>query len=267
MTEKYNLNNKLVLIKAESLMNQIHCIEAVLEIGGRPILICSSTEKFFKIKEEIENKYSTSIYAYSIDLTNEQEIDELKNTIFSKFNSYPQILINDSGFDNELRSEDNSDICLNEAAIKQWDRIIHEQLTGILLLSKIFGHQMAMTSGGVILNIIPDIYMNPKMNIFNSFLNVKNTALVAIANGLHGFTKYIATYWNQNNIRSNSLTIGNYDKSSTELYSRSALKKQVPIGRLANNDEFKAAIVFLVSDASSYMTGSNLVINGGRTCW
>ena len=109
--------------------------------------------------------------------------------------------------------------------------------------------------------------MNPKMKIFDSLLNVENTALVAIANGLHGFTKYIATYWSENNIRSNSLTIGNYEKSTTDFPSKSALKKQVPMGRLANNEEFKAAIVFLVTDASSYMTGSNLVINGGRTCW
>ena len=151
--------------------------------------------------------------------------------------------------------------------IKRWNSIIYKKLTSILLLTKIFGHKMAMAKGGVILNILSDIYLNPKINIFNPILRVNHTSLVAVTNGLYGFTKYIATYWNEKNIRSNSLTIGTYKENLFLKKDKDALVNQIPIGRLASNDEFKAAIIFLVSDASSYMTGSNLVVNGGRTCW
>ena len=268
MIEKYNLNNKLVLIKAENLLHQIHCVEAVIESGGKPILIGSNINNIGKCAEKIEKKYSTNIFVHSIDTTNEQNIVKLKNTLFSTFDTYPDILINDSGVDFEHEYEDaSSKIQLDEGMIKQWDRIILQELTSILLLTKIFGHQMAIANGGVILNILSDIYLNPKINIFHSTLKVNHTALIAIANGLYGFTKYIATYWNEKNIRSNTLTIGAYKKSSRNFTRRAALKKQIPIGRFANNDEFKAAIAFLISDASSYMTGSNLMINGGRTCW
>jgi len=268
MIEKYNLNNKLVLIKAETLLHQIHCVEAVLESGGRPILISSNMNKFVKVKEKIEKKYMSNIFIYSLNATNEQDIIELKNTIFSNFDTHPDILINDSGIDFEQENEDNTgNIKLDEMMIKRWNSIIYKKLTSILLLTKIFGHKMAMAKGGVILNILSDIYLNPKINIFNPILRVNHTSLVAVTNGLYGFTKYIATYWNEKNIRSNSLTIGTYKENLFLKKDKDALVNQIPIGRLASNDEFKAAIIFLVSDASSYMTGSNLVVNGGRTCW
>ena len=268
MFGKYNLKNKLVLIKTENLLRQIHCVEAVIEAGGNPILIGSNMNKLAEGSEKLDKKYSTNIFISLIDATNEQDIIKLKQTIFSKFDTYPDILINDSVIEFEHHDlEKGSNIKLDERMIKTWDRIIRKELTTILLLTKIFGNQMAKTNGGVILNILSDMYLNPKLNISDSILDVNDISSIAITNGLFGLTKYIATYWNKKNVRSNSLTIGAYNEYSYFTKDRMNLLNQIPIGRLAYNDEFKAAIIFLVSDASSYMTGSNLVINGGRTCW
>jgi NAD(P)-dependent dehydrogenase (short-subunit alcohol dehydrogenase family) len=92
-------------------------------------------------------------------------------------------------------------------------------------------------------------------------------SLITLTNGLLGLSKYIATYWNEENVRSNSLTIGASQVNSFLEKDKDDLLNQIPIGRFANNDEYKDAIIFLASDASSYMTGTNLEINGGRTCW
>jgi NAD(P)-dependent dehydrogenase (short-subunit alcohol dehydrogenase family) len=268
MVEKYNLNNKLVLIKADQILQQIRCVEAVIEAGGNPILIGSNMDKLVEGSEKIDKKYSTNTFISLIDATNEQDINKLKQTILYKFDTYPDILINDSVIEFEHHDlEKGSNIKLDERMIKTWDRIIRKELTTILLLTKIFGNQMAKTNGGVILNILSDMYLNPKLNISDSILDVNDISSIAITNGLFGLTKYIATYWNNKNVRSNSLTIGAYNEYSYLTKDRVNLINQIPIGRLADNDEFKAAIIFLVSDASSYMTGSNLVINGGRTCW
>jgi NAD(P)-dependent dehydrogenase (short-subunit alcohol dehydrogenase family) len=79
-------------------------------------------------------------------------------------------------------------------------------------------------------------------------------------------TKYLATYWADKNVRVNSLSPGGiYTSQSDEFVEK--LTNLIPIGRMANKDEYKAAVLFLISDASSYMTGSNLIIDGGRTCW
>ena len=268
MIQKTPLNNKLILIKAEQLQQQVRCIEAVLEAGGNPILIGTDISKLTEGVERINEQCSMKIFIQSFDPNNEQTIIQLKESIFSKYSTYPDILINDSGI--ELFHDNkhyNENIKLDEKMIDKWDTIIQKELNSVLLLNKIFGHQMAQDNGGVILNILSDIHLNPKRKIVDPKIEVNNVASITVANGLLGLTKYIATYWNEKNIRCNSLTIGRYEESIFDGTDRATILNQIPIGRFANNEDLKKAILFLISDASSYMTGSNLVVNGGRTCW
>ena len=87
-----------------------------------------------------------------------------------------------------------------------------------------------------------------------------------VKHGLTGLTRYLSTYWADKNIRVNSISPGGvYTDQPDEFVKK--ITKLIPLGRMANLDEYKAAIIFLCSDASSYMTGSNLVIDGGRSIW
>ena len=135
------------------------------------------------------------------------------------------------------------------------------------------GKEMAKQGKGVILNIASDlaliapdqrIYQEPGQKEGEQF--TKPISYSVVKSGLIGMTRYLATYWAKKGIRVNAISPGGvYNNQNKRFVKR--LANLIPLGRMADKDEYKAAIVFLVSDASSYMTGANLVIDGGRTCW
>ena len=132
---------------------------------------------------------------------------------------------------------------------------------------------MAQNNEGVILNIASDLgVIAPDQRIYkNENLPAdvqpkKPITYSVVKSGLIGLTKYLATYWADQGIRSNSISPGGiFTDQDQDFVNR--LQSLIPLGRMAHEDEYKAAIIFLISDASSYMTGANLIIDGGRTTW
>ena len=116
------------------------------------------------------------------------------------------------------------------------------------------------------MNIASDLsVIAPKQSIYNNS-NIKPVTYSVIKHGLIGLTKYLATYWPTKNIRCNALSPGGViNNQGREFLSK--IKSEIPMKRLANKNEYRSAIQFLCSDASSYMTGHNLIIDGGRTIW
>ena len=132
---------------------------------------------------------------------------------------------------------------------------------------------MANSRGGVIVNIAsdlsviaPDQRLYEKEGISSNQQPTKPISYSVIKSGLIGLTRYLATYWHKSGIRVNALSPGGvYDGQEDEFVTK--LSSLIPLGRMANADEYRSAIQFLCSDASSYMTGQNLVIDGGRSVW
>jgi NAD(P)-dependent dehydrogenase (short-subunit alcohol dehydrogenase family) len=114
--------------------------------------------------------------------------------------------------------------------------------------------------------IAPDQRLYRKPNLRPEQQPVKPVTYSVVKTGLIGLTRYLATYWAEAGIRVNTISPGGvYNDQSDEFVQR--LANLIPLGRMANLGEYQAAILFLCSDASSYMTGTNLVIDGGRSCW
>jgi NAD(P)-dependent dehydrogenase (short-subunit alcohol dehydrogenase family) len=132
---------------------------------------------------------------------------------------------------------------------------------------------MARRGRGVIVNVASDLALiAPDQRLYRreglpeDQQPVKPVTYSVVKTGLIGLTRYLATYWADCGVRANAISPGGvYNGQPDDFVVR--LSSLIPLRRMARTDEYQAAIVFLCSDASSYMTGSNLVIDGGRTCW
>ena len=184
------------------------------------------------------------------------------------------ILINNAANNPKVKSGNHiSSSRFENYTLDQWNKDIAVGLTGAFLCSQVIGNFMAEKNNGVILNISsdlsiisPDQRLYKKEELKESKQPVKPVTYSVVKHGLTGLTRYLSTYWADKNIRVNSISPGGvYNDQPDEFVKK--ITKLIPLGRMANLDEYKAAIIFLCSDASSYMTGSNLVIDGGRSIW
>src|SRR6478672_5862622 len=157
-----------------------------------------------------------------------------------------------------------------------WDQALRTNLTGMLLCAQAAGRQMLAQDppGGVIVNIsstygvvAPDqrLYEGVKSPYADTGFNTPVSYAVT-KTAVLGLTRYLATYWASKNIRVNALTPHGVFDSHDETFVRNFVYRS-PLGRMARNDEYRGALLFLVSDASSYMTGANLIVDGGWTAW
>ena len=161
---------------------------------------------------------------------------------------------------------------LESFPLEQWDQQLAVGLTGAFLCSQVFGSAMARDGeGGVILNIAsdlsvisPDQRLYRRDNVAENMQPVKPVTYSVIKAGLIGLTRYLATFWANYGVRSNALSPGGVSNGQPEEFVQ-RLNSLIPMGRMANIYVFRSAIQFLCSDASAYLNGQNIVMDGGRS--
>ena len=159
--------------------------------------------------------------------------------------------------------------CYPEAS---WDRVMDVNVKGTMLCCQTIGGQMAAAGRGSIVNV-SSIYgvVSPDQRVYEYRRAEQSTFFKPIAysvskSAVLNLTRYLATYWASKHVRVNTVTFGGvFNNQDPRFVAEYATR--VPLGRMAREDEYNGAIVFLLSDASSYMTGSNLVVDGGWTAW
>lgn len=155
-----------------------------------------------------------------------------------------------------------------------WEQALAVNVTGMLLCAQAAGRQMLAQGGGVMVNVsstygvvAPDqrLYEGVKSPYADATFNTPVSYAVT-KTAVLGLTRYLATYWARRNIRVNALTPHGVYDNHDETFVKNFVYRS-PLGRMARDDEYRGALLFLVSDASSYMTGTNLVVDGGWTAW
>ncbi len=211
--------------------------------------------------------------AMPMDVTERDSVAQVRDTLLERFGRI-DILVNNAAIDPKVKADSLVETSRFEHfPLEQWDFQIRVGLTGALLCSQVFGGWMAANGGGVILNIASDLSVfAPDQRIYRKDGLPEDRQLVkpvtysVIKTGLIGLTRYLATYWADKNVRVNALSPGGVYVSQPEAFVQ-RLTNLIPLGRMAQRDEYRGTVQFLCSDASSYMTGQNIVVDGGRSVW
>lgn len=243
--------------------------KALLENGARVAIFDINTKD--KNAYFISQKDNPALKFYKTDITKKKEIKEsLVKTVKELGN--PSILINNAALDAPPGASSDENGPFEIYPQDSWDRAMAVNLKGIFLVCQVVGGFMAKNGGGSIINI-SSIYGNvsPDQRIY-AYRNkggkvfFKPVSYAVAKAGVINLSRYLATYWADKKVRVNTLSLGgvfnNQDKRFLKAYCL-----RVPLGRMARENEYNGAILFLASEASSYMTGTNLIIDGGLTAW
>lgn len=274
-SEKFSLKGKVALVTgAAGLLGREHSL--ALAESGAVVIVTDLSQKIIDealiiLRNELPSGKFSGI---PLNVTSEDSIQQCLKKILDMHNKL-DILINNAAIDPKVTRDDSllEKSRLENFDLSNWNFQLDVGLTGAMLCSKHFGFHMAQNNGGVILNIASDLSVfSPDQRIYkkesldSSLQPVKPVTYSVIKHGLIGLTKYLATYWSDYNVRANALSPGGvFNNQPSEFVEK--LCALIPQGRMANKDEYRAAVQFLCSDASSYMNGQNVVIDGGRSVW
>jgi NAD(P)-dependent dehydrogenase (short-subunit alcohol dehydrogenase family) len=211
------------------------------------------------------------VISVAADLTRRAEIEAALAVIERELGT-PHILINNAALDAPPDAPASENGPFEQYPEESWDKVMEVNVKGVMLACQVIGGAMAEAGRGSIINI-SSIYglVSPDQRIYeyraaggDPFF--KPMAYSASKSALLNMTRYLATYWAPRGVRVNTVTFAGVFNNQDEQFLRGYMPK-VPLGRMAREDEYNGAILFLASDASSYMTGSNMVIDGGWTAW
>lgn len=254
------------------LLGQKHA-EAIASAGGIPVLLDVNTDRIQKTLAALRQAGVQNCHGHTMDVTDEESIRSCSQWIRENLGDV-HILINNAAMTVESNKGDSNYFAPFERyPLDLWEKAIRVGLTGTFLCSKIFGSSMAQNGTGVILNIASDVgIISPDHRIYRPEGDYPGTpfntpiSYSAIKAGMINMTRYLATYWAKQGVRVNALSpAGVYNGHDEKFVKR--LTNLIPLGRMATQDEYKGAVIFLCSDASRFMTGFNVVMDGGRTAW
>lgn len=186
----------------------------------------------------------------------------------------PHILINNAGIDSKPNGDADQNAPFEYYPQKYWDEVIDTNLTGVMLTTQVIGSKMAEAGRGSII-MVGSMYglVSPNQALYayrearDGKPFIKAISYAASKSGLVNMTRYLATYWAKKGVRVNLVTFGGVKTGSFDKEFIDAFLERVPMGRQAEIEEFGPIVQFLGSDASTYMTGANLVLDGGFTAW
>lgn len=266
--ELFSLKNKVAIVTgALGLIGKNHCV--ALSDAGANVIVCDLDETKGK---SFASTLSTKSIGVGADITQKDSVENLREIVLKEFRKI-DILVNNAAindmFENPQAAAEQS--MFENYPLDMWQKSIDVNVTGTFICSQVIGNEMAKAGKGSIINVAstyglvgPDQSIYKKPDGTQSFY--KSPAYPVTKGAIVNFTRFLATYLGKKGVRVNTLTPGGVENNQDEYFIKNYSAK-TPLGRMALPADYKGAIIFLASDASSYMTGANLIVDGGWTAW
>jgi NAD(P)-dependent dehydrogenase (short-subunit alcohol dehydrogenase family) len=260
-----------VVTGALGLLGREHCL-ALAEAGASVVAADLHAERCEAFARELRAMARTEALGVAVDITRRTEVERLRDETLGRFGGV-DVLVNNAAIDDKFESPvAAADLSKFENyPLELWQRTIDVNVTGTFLCSQVLGTPMARRGRGAIINVAstygvvaPDQSLYRQPDGTQTFF--KSAAYPTTKGAVLAFTRFLAAYWGPSGVRVNALSPGGVRNGQAPHFVDNYARR-TPLGRMAGADDYRGAIVFLASDASLYMTGANLVVDGGFTAW
>ncbi len=265
----FDLSGKVALVTGGVGILGKHFCAALADHGATVIVVDLDEKQCSSFAKELTETFAVKALGISCDLTNVQDIkrviDKVENTIGSIDILHNNAASKSSSLEGFLApTEDYTE--------KTWREVMAVNADGAFFMAQEVGKRMADRGRGSIIQTA-SIYgiMAPDQRIYEGSeymgMPISSPAVYAASKAaIIGLTKYLAAYWGEKGVRVNTLTPGGVESGQNDTF-KSRYSARVPLARMAKSDEMVGALIFLASDASSYITGQNIVVDGGLSSW
>jgi NAD(P)-dependent dehydrogenase (short-subunit alcohol dehydrogenase family) len=270
----FSVENKVVVVTGGLGQIGSEMVKALHERGARVAVFSRSASVDSARKSLGDVAADARISLHAADITNKASVNRALDELEAKW-GVPDALINNAGLDTQPSAPPEVSGPFEDFPEEVFREVVEVNLVGTFLMIQAVGRRMrAAGKPGSIVNVgsiygmvspVQDIYAYRKERTGIPF--IKPVAYTAAKSGVYNLTRYCATYWGRDGIRVNTLTPSGVERETQDATFKANYTARIPIGRMARADDFNGAILFLVSNASTYMTGSNLIVDGGWTAW
>jgi NAD(P)-dependent dehydrogenase (short-subunit alcohol dehydrogenase family) len=262
----YDLKGKVIILTGAAGKLGPRYAEVLSECGANVVCLDLNKEKCMGLEKHLRETYNTDPTGVRVDITQKDEVQRVVDDIFARYGKI-DVLINNAAYEQLGHIVGDEVLTFEDFPLKIWESTIDVNMTGMFLCSQSVGKVMVRQGSGVILNI-SSVYgvVAADQRIYGTSKQNSNVAYAATKSAVLNFTRYLASYWQGKNIRVNSLSPGGVFNYQGEEFVNNYSYRTM-LGRMADKDDLSAAVLYLVSDASKFVTGFNLIVDGGWTAW
>jgi NAD(P)-dependent dehydrogenase (short-subunit alcohol dehydrogenase family) len=266
----FDLNGKVAVVTgALGLLGQEHC-RALAHAGAHVVATDLDGPALLTFARRLSEEHGREALGVGADVTLGASLDRLRDAVLERFDRI-DVLVNNAAIDDKYAGSGAAGARFEDYPIEQFRRMLDVNVAGVFSCCQRLGSVMAARGAGSIINVAStygivapnqDLYRLPDGS--QSFF--KSAAYPTSKGAVLQLTRFLAAYWGERGVRVNALSPGGVDNGQDANF-RARYAQRTPLGRMARSSDYAGAVVFLASDASAYMTGANLVVDGGFTIW